>query len=185
MKKIISIFMILSSMSFAYGFAGGKAFASGGTLEVADTPKVEIDTVENTGFYFEFYPKKLELIEAGVGMKYNSYLEKSTDGEVAQVATLYGVVRFFKEFYSTLPFVQFRAGYPYAIDGDYIKNYNGGVNNDLKGQAYASAGIGIQLFYLDLSLNYEWNAFNLASDSWVGDKDVAQKTLSINLGFKY
>jgi len=59
------------------------------------------------------------------------------------------------------------------------------VNNDLKGQAYASAGLGVQMFFLDLSLNYEWNTFNLASDSWIGEKDVAQKTFSINLGFKY
>lgn len=185
MKKIILIFLILSSLTFAYGFAGGKAFASGGSLSIKDSPDIKIDTVENTGFYLEFYPTKLELVEAGLGIKYNNYLEKSTDDSVAYVGTIYGVARFFWEIYNFTPFVQFRAGYPYAFDGKYMRNYKSGLNNNLKGQAYASAGIGTELFFLDLSFNYEWNTFNLESDSWVGDKDVSQNTFSINLGFKY
>ena len=69
MKKIILFFIVFSSLTFAYGFAGGKAFASGGKLTINDSPDIEISTVENSGFYFEFYPKKLDVVEAGIGIK--------------------------------------------------------------------------------------------------------------------
>lgn len=187
MKKILVIFLVLSTMSFAYGFAGGKAFSSGGSFIIKDTPEVEVATVENTGFYLEFYPTPTQqkIVEAGLGLKFNSYAEESTDTTVASVTTIYGVARFRWDSPSFIPYVQFRAGYPYAWDGNYIKNYKSGINNNLKGQAYASVGAGFELFFLDVSANYEWNTFNLASDSWVGEKDVAQNTFSINLGFKY
>lgn len=185
MRNVFVVFLIFSSICFAYGYAGGKAFSSGGTLKIKDNPNTVIDTVENTGFYLEFYPIQQEIVESGLGIKYNSYSEEGTDKSVAYIGTLYGVARFKWDYYNVSPFIQIRGGYPYAFEGSKLKEYKSGSNNDLKGQAYASIGAGIQIFYLDLSFNYEWNTFNYSSDSWVGDRDVSQNTFSINLGFKY
>lgn len=187
MKKII-MFLLLSSLTFAYGFAGGKAFASGGKFVIKDSPTTTINTLDDTGFYLEIYPKLQEHVEAGLGLKFNGYSEEATDKGVASVTTLYGVARFFLTGGSFLPYIQFKAGYPYALDGDYVKDYknpSGTNSNDLAGQAYLGMGVGGQLFFLDISLNYEWNSFSLTSNSWVGAKNVTQSNIGINLGFKY
>lgn len=176
MKKYLILFMLMTVALFPYSFAAGKAFSLMGKFTESGSTT---NTVDNTGFYFEFYPKSDDGLEAGIGIKYNSYKEKETKTSYANVTTLYGVARFKTEFAGMNPFIQVKGGYPYSWDGDLIPD-----GENLKGQAFGSLGAGVQIAYLDFSVNYELNVYNHQRPSG-SDKTVLHNGLNVTLGFKY
>lgn len=189
MKKIIMLLLIISGVIQGANIAGGKAYLSNGILSIKDTggaTETNIDISDQNGFYLEFYVNQEDSpAEVAMGLRYNTFEEKSSGDSVAYVTTIYGVGRFVWDIPLLKPYFQIKAGYPYAIDGTYIEEYQNSSNtgyNDMTGDVYFSAGIGLQLLFADASINYDLNSFQLKS-SVNGEKDVVESHVSLNVGF--
>lgn len=176
MKKLFLLFLLISVMVFPYGFAVGKTFSLDGDISL---PEGRITTAERTGYFFEFYPSEQQFLEAGLGVKFNSYIDNSDNLSVTKLTTIYATARFRRNFGGMYPYIQMRAGFPYAIDGVVLD-----ANKNLEGQIFASLGVGAQIAFIDWSLNYEMNTYNYTKLSGGSDR-VLQKLLTASLGFKF
>lgn len=187
MKKIIMLFITLSTFSYGVGFSIGK--------EIALSPKLQIDTEvdleDRMGIYAEVYQGNIDVqglpLEAGVGLRLNSFFEPSSDKQAFLTATIYGIARLVWDLSSIKPYVQLRFGYPYAAEGDYIAEYNNPTktfSNDLQGIYYYSAGLGATIKFIDLSVNYDYTSYKLTSTGF-DDKNANTSLISIYAGVKF
>lgn len=188
MKKIIVLFLVISGLSFSAVLAGGKSFLSSGNLIIQDTTNVEIKLDDDTGFYLEYYLTEEESADMALGIKYNSYTQKDVGTDVAYVLTLYGVGRWEWDIPGFKPFFQVKAGYPYALDGEYIETYDNADRTatvDMKNDVYLGFGVGIRFLFADASVNYELSQFKLSSTKWTEEKKVSTSNVNFNVGFKF
>lgn len=193
MKKIFLALILLYCTSYGAGFGAGKTLMSGGTFKIKDDSGTSITINDKAGYFIEYYSSAVSSditvpVDLAVGIKYNFYEEDKTGKSVAHVTTLYGVARFVWDLPLIKPYFQFKAGYPYAWDGDYITEYDnsdGLIYNDLKSESYLSIGLGTQISFVDMSVNYELNNFKLKRSVVNGDKDVTESNVSINIGAKF
>lgn len=176
MKKIIIAFMIVQSVAFSMSFSAGKTFSMGGSVNLPDE---KISTTEKTGYFLEIYPSEQQYIEAGLGLKFNHYLNSNDNRSVTKLTTLYAIARFKREFIGMNPYIQIRAGFPYSVDGEFIPS-----GRDLEGQIFGSLGIGTQIAFIDWSVNYEFNTYNYTKSTGGSDK-ATQNLVTVSLGFKF
>lgn len=187
MKKIILLLTLLSSFVYGVGYSVGK--------EVALSPKLEIDTKvdikDNMGIYAEVFQGDIDVqgipLEAGVGLKINSFFDTASDKQAFVATTLYGIARFNWDLASMKPYLQMRFGYPRAVEGDYIAEYNNptkAFSNDLKGVYYYSAGLGATVKFIDLSVNYDYTTYKLTSTGFA-EKNANTSLISIYVGAKF
>ena len=176
MKKVVLLFLLINSFIFSYSFSVGKTFALSGEIRL---PEGKITTAERTGYFFEFYPSQQQFIEAGLGLKFNHYLNTEDNGSVTRLTTVYATTRIKKNIVGMYPYIQIRAGFPYAIDGEVLQ-----IDRDLEGQIFASFGVGAQVAFIDWSLNYEMNTYNYTKQTGGSDR-VMQNIIAASLGFKF
>lgn len=189
MKKILILLILITSFSYAVGFGGGKTFETASQLKVDATT---IDVVNNMGVYIEVDGGDMDVygipMKMGAGLKFDSYFKDNKSGEsVSTVITFYGILRKEWELSAFKPYVQFRFGYPYAAEGDYIANYNDATNiytSDLKGVSYLSLGLGTTISYVDVSVNYDYNNYKLSSNGY-SDLNASSGNVSLNLGVRF
>mgnify|MGYP000063470672 FL=1 len=85
------------------------------------------------------------------------------------------------------PYFHLRFGYPYAAEGDYVKEYNNPLDiyyNDLAGVTYLSGGLGMSFSFIDLSVNYDYNIYKIKTDGF-DTKDATSSNVSFNIGAKF
>lgn len=191
MKRVIILLVLITSFSYAIGFAVGKEFISGGTLTIKNSPATTIDVLDSMGLYIEAYQGNLDIsgipAAAGVGIKFNSYTIDGSEEGVGTVATVYGIGRFEWDLSAFKPYAQLRIGYPYVSEGQYLIDYNDPGNthfNDLVGIYYLSLGIGATISFVDVSVNYDYNNYKFKSGGF-GDMDATSGNIGINLGAKF
>lgn len=186
MKKILIFLVLISSFTYSFGFAAGKGINSNGIFSIDGT---SIDTTDSNGIYTEFYINQDQIPgSVGFGLKLNDLKKDGTGEQVSFIATFYGAIRYELDLSSVKPYALVKIGYPYAAEGDYIKDYNNPSNaytNDLKGIGYISLGAGIKLYFVDASIGYEYNTFKLSSTDGSSDKDVYSGNVSLNVGVKF
>lgn len=187
MRKIFLLMALISTFSYGVGFSIGK--------ETALSPKLQIDTEadieDRIGVYAEVFQGNIDVqglpLEAGVGLRLNSFFETSSDKQAFLTTTIYGIARLAWDLSSFKPYVQMRFGYPYAAEGEYITNYNNPAktfSNDLQGVYYYSAGIGATIKFVDLSVNYDYTTYKLTSTGF-DDKNANTSLVSVYAGVKF
>lgn len=189
MRKVLLLLLITNSI-FASGLAGGKAYIENANFIIKSDNETTIKISDNTGFYLEFYmaPEQDVGADVALGLKYNSFIKSDDNQSVAYITTLYGVGRFEWDIPMIKPFFQVKAGYPYCLDGDYIESYDNASKtyyNDLKGESYFGAGIGVRVLFFDASINYEMSSYKLKSTQWIDEKKVSSSNVNLNIGFKF
>jgi len=189
MKKKFILLLMLSSLSYGFEIGAGKAIMSSGSLEIEG--KSAIDISDTLGYYVEVYSNDMNIDnvpgKVGVGIKFSSYDQDVTNKSVATIATLYGIWKMELDLNSIKPYFQFRFGYPYAAEGNYVKEYNNSLGtyyNDLSGVTYLSGGLGASIYFLDASVNYDYNTYKIKTSGF-SDKDVTSSNISINIGAKF
>lgn len=187
MKKIILLLIAISTLSFGAGFSIGKEMSLSPKLQI-DT---EVDIEDRMGIYAEVYQGSIDVqglpLEAGVGLRLNSFFETSSDKQAFLSTTIYGIARLAWDLNSIKPYIQMRFGYPYAAEGDYISEYNNPsktFTNDLQGIYYYSAGLGATIKFVDLSVNYDYTTYKLTSTGF-DEKNASTSLVSIYAGVKF
>jgi len=187
MKKVIIFLILISNFAFAIDFSIGKEFSTGVKLKIDDALSTEIDMKDNVGVYIEASQGEIDLggvpAAAGVGLKLNSFF--NGDSQVIAVGTLYAVARFEADFSSYKPYAQLKFGYPKVAEGDYIKTYTIGGNpvTDVVGTYYFGGGIGATIYFVDLSVNYDYNMYKLKTIS--REVNASNGNVSFNVGVKF
>lgn len=187
MKKIVVFLILISNFAFAIEFSIGKEFSTGVKLKIDDVLSTEIDMKDNVGVYAEVSQGEIDLggvpATAGVGIKLNSFFNGDT--QVIANGTLYAVVRFEADFSSFKPYAQLKFGYPKVAEGDYIKAYTiaGNPITDVVGTYYFGAGVGATVYFVDLSVNYDYNTYKLKTIS--EEVNGSNGNVSFNVGVKF
>ena len=188
MKKLIIIFTLITGFAYSFEFQAGKELVSNGTFKMEGSDSIDI--IDDLGIYLEMYADELNIQnlpgKVGVGIKFNNYKQDTTDKSVATVATIYGIWKIEMDTVSN-PYFHLRFGYPYAAEGDYVKEYNNPLDiyyNDLAGVTYLSAGLGMSFSFIDLSVNYDYNIYKIKTDGF-DTKDASSSNVSFNIGAKF
>lgn len=188
MKKLIILFTLMTGFAYSFEFQVGKELVSNGSFKIEASNAIDIS--DDLGIYLEMYSDELNIQnlpgKVGVGIKFNNYKQDTTDKSVATVATIYGIWKLEMDAISS-PYVQLKFGYPYAAEGDYVKEYNNPLNiyyNDLAGVTYLSGGLGMSFSFIDLSVNYDYNIYKMKTDGF-DTKNVSSTNLSFNIGAKF
>lgn len=189
MKKLIVIFTMITGLVYSFEFKAGKELLSNGSFKIEGTDSIDIS--DDLGIYLEMYSDELNIQnlpgKVGVGIKFNNYKQDITDKSVATVATIYGIWKMEMEDVAGKPYAHLRFGYPYAAEGDYVKEYNNPLNiyyNDLAGISYLSGGVGMSLSFVDVSINYDYNMYKIKTSGF-DDKNVTSSNVSFNIGAKF
>ena len=189
MKKLTIIFTLITGFVYSFEFKAGKEILSNGMFKIEGSDSINVS--DDLGVYLEMYSDELNIQnlpgKVGVGIKFNNYKQDVTDKSVATVATIYGIWKMEMEDVAVKPYAHFRFGYPYAAEGDYVKEYNNPLDiyyNDLAGVSYLSGGVGMSLSFVDVSVNYDYNMYKIKTSGF-DDKNATSSNISFNIGAKF